>query len=787
MLIFITAETPGEVSGQCRHSSNTEEHPNDVRIPTARLETMEARIAALSDMVHVLQTQTSSGVASSAARSTTDLSGANVNEPDPAPDSSGHLSRQEGGRMRYVDQTYWASMCQEVSELDGLLSGQARYVLHSATDVSDQEDDIDPEFDEDSVAAQRRNDAGRLLSDLGQPTTRGAGASVPTRSHQQLTGDIVSQPLVSLAAAQVTTRTVARNPEFLRQLPSKRRCDALLEGYIHGYHPIVPMIHVPTFRHRYEEFWRTRNDVNAGETASMSFAALLVAILYAGSVACPLAVSSGAIGAPEPDEAATHLQKLATRALRLSNFPRTPTLDSFRAYLICQTTWAREEEPLSCVAFVGVALRVATMLGLHKDPSHFPSVNAIEAEVRRRVWWHLVHIDVLVAAASGLPPMVDLDCWDVRGISELKEEHFGTSAGRTYEELVKTRKRPHDGIADPRGSVHNSLISTIGVLVAGKLRASLVLRRTLTRLSTRGALTTAELVAMRSEFRLLSEDLAARIARIPEPDPADAWQSATDSTYENNLALNRWARLLLSAYVDVQYCTAYHGVLKAPVSEIWPELYPQAIEHCQSFLTKCAQMASISDFSNFQWSWPGQRQPLHAIMILLIDLLQNPHNARAVASRKALDICFALCGPHGGLVGGGTGPETTMKRPLTEGGQEAWVYFRRLRTKAWQNAGLDAEIVWTREQAVRYCNQQGEPEIVVDDGAGPMWGQSSPTPAIGGVFDRSGAPQAVPSGEEYGGAMSPPSIDWTYLDAVLEGNRHVDLEFDFDPDNPAGG
>jgi len=102
-----------------------------------------------------------------------------------------------------------------------------------------------------------------------------------------------------------------------------------------------------------------------------------------------------------------------------------------------------------------------------------------------------------------------------------------------------------------------------------------VLRRTLARLFTRGSLTTSELVAMRSEFRMLGEDLAARIARIPEPDPADVGQSSIGSTYENNFALNRWARLLLSAYVDEQYCIACHPVLKAPVSEIWPELYPQ--------------------------------------------------------------------------------------------------------------------------------------------------------------------------------------------------------------------
>ena len=80
---------------------------------------------------------------------------------------------------------------------------------------------------------------------------------------------------------------------------------------------------------------------------------------------------------------------------------------------------------------------------------------------------------------------------------------------------------------------------------------------------------------MRSEFRLLGEDLAARIARIPEPEPSLLGQPAIAETYENNFSLNRWARLLLSAYADEKYCIACHPVLKAPVSQIWPELYPQ--------------------------------------------------------------------------------------------------------------------------------------------------------------------------------------------------------------------
>jgi Fungal specific transcription factor domain len=41
---------------------------------------------------------------------------------------------------------------------------------------------------------------------------------------------------------------------------------------------------------------------------------------------------------------------------------------------------------------LGVAIRAAQSLGLHRDPSNF-SVSLFEAEIRRRLWWYIVSLD----------------------------------------------------------------------------------------------------------------------------------------------------------------------------------------------------------------------------------------------------------------------------------------------------------------------------------------------------------------------------------------------------------
>ncbi len=47
-------------------------------------------------------------------------------------------------------------------------------------------------------------------------------------------------------------------------------------------------------------------------------------------------------------------------------------------------------------------MRVAHFLGLHRDPSTFRGVSAFDAEMRRRLWWHLVSLESRAAEDSGL-------------------------------------------------------------------------------------------------------------------------------------------------------------------------------------------------------------------------------------------------------------------------------------------------------------------------------------------------------------------------------------------------
>jgi hypothetical protein len=93
------------------------------------------------------------------------------------------------------------------------------------------------------------------------------------------------------------------------------------------------------------------------------FLTLFTAVLFAGSVVCPRFYIQNAFGEISREELSTRLYKRTVRAIRMSDFPRSPSIQSLTAFIIANATWLRAEQPLSCCPFVAVAVRVAQMLG----------------------------------------------------------------------------------------------------------------------------------------------------------------------------------------------------------------------------------------------------------------------------------------------------------------------------------------------------------------------------------------------------------------------------------------
>lgn len=455
----------------------------------------------------------------------------------------------------------WTDKPHQGETIDTLLGDQTRFEVFDPLQSLEKE----PPGTGTQTSATVSEQGSSISGNTGGNNFGTLRTAIPYR----LTGDLAAPP----PAVGNTSRYQRRaSTILLHGLPPKALCDRLLGFFIKGYHPIAPVVHVPTFKAEYESLWKSRPDDPAETQGTSHFICLLLAVLFAGAVVCPnIELLRGLL--PEPtrsrEEWEKSLHEMASKALRQSSFPRTPSLETFTAYMLIQVTWMRVEEPLTTCAFIGLAYRVAQMLGLHRDPSHFSSLQPTVAEVRRRVWWLLIHIDIAVGIAAGLPPMIDFSSCDVRQPSELKEELIGTRVGLEYE----TQLRQSGGRIDLSGS--ESMFSTCSILLAGKYRVAAVTKEMLSLIYGQKAIAHQDLIRMRARFRAVSDELKARINRIP----CTPRRTSSDFLYHSRAAqesgdshLDSWARLYMSLLTDRSWILACHPVLKKPVAEIWRDI-----------------------------------------------------------------------------------------------------------------------------------------------------------------------------------------------------------------------
>ncbi|CAI7630969.1 unnamed protein product [Penicillium glandicola] len=632
----------------------------------------------------------------------------------------GHLSLEDGGRSRYVGTTYWAYISGEINELNQLLRDQ-----------NSSHDQSAPENNEDITAS---------LAESRQSWRESRGSSTHSSMPKSYS---FQQSIIFPSSDSPTVNEKVVEPEMLDHIPTRRQSHILYKGFISGIHAISPIIHPPTILKLYNSFWDWYDYSSySGEPCpNPSFIPLLYAIWYGGSVTISIRAIKAEFNVSSRSALSTNYTEEVTRWLTKIKFPRSPSLQGLAAYLIVQTIVTKEEEPLTTSLFVSLAMRVAQTMGLHRDPAKF-GIEPCEAEYRRRLWWHIMHMDCVVAMSSGLPPLVsDENYWDVCETSEIKDTMLGSPAAESYMKLVASRERPPDNPDDPTICGGPSMVNVYYLTAKGKYTMARAIRRILKiQLGTK-PLTRQDMEELRAILLELQLKLNSIINRIPEgkevdslstPDRAfsmskspDGRSSDTELPGEGStgcpeqyhspvlVCFHKWAKIILSLYIDKAFCVAYQPFLKNARSRIWPAARQSALRHCHGFMEKFIQLATDPDFQPFHWSWPG---------IMLIDLYERPYSPEAPRSRAFIDSILALSGPDGGVVGGEDGVST--QRPLKDGGREAWDMIRRLRQKAWQKAGLNPQMLWTEQDQIQAgvaspINPQGDGDSPCSDPSPP--------------------------------------------------------------------
>lgn len=182
-------------------------------------------------------------------------------------------------------------------------------------------------------------------------------------------------------------------------LPPRDVADKLLGLYFSSVHIFYPWTHSPTFRKAYKRLWAENTSANTtpnGEDCSD---------LGLGGSNCPRYVFFSALNAmfamgcefsdfpPEEKEAASPM--FFDRMSRLLRFDvlDSGSISHIQALLLVGQYLLCTHYPTRCWNVVGLACRMAVGLGL-QSARFSEGTSGLEAEMRRRVWYACVQMDM---------------------------------------------------------------------------------------------------------------------------------------------------------------------------------------------------------------------------------------------------------------------------------------------------------------------------------------------------------------------------------------------------------
>ncbi|OCL15024.1 putative C6 transcription factor [Glonium stellatum] len=188
--------------------------------------------------------------------------------------------------------------------------------------------------------------------------------------------------------------------------PSFQILPKLREIYVDRVDPLMKILHLPTF-------WAALiNGLRHPQDLSKSLEAAIFAFCLATVSTLKEAECQNIFGVQKSGMYSRY--RLATRqALVNAGFLSTSNPMTLRAYAMFMMGVRNSYRCDTQFILSGVAIRLARKMGLHRDGTSL-GLSPFETEMRRRLWWHLVHMDFRTADLLGTRPSLDLSCGDTK-------------------------------------------------------------------------------------------------------------------------------------------------------------------------------------------------------------------------------------------------------------------------------------------------------------------------------------------------------------------------------------
>ncbi|KAL6811044.1 N-terminal binuclear Zn cluster-containing protein [Trichoderma sp. SZMC 28013] len=210
------------------------------------------------------------------------------------------------------------------------------------------------------------------------------------------------------------------DPELEALLPTREEADALINVYLEQFEQIHRIVHVPTFRKEYAEFWAP-----GSKQRYAAFTALVLSMMAVASCVH------------------THDE---LKFIGMMSKPRHMA----EKWIVACDSWAERQSQkhrrlihyqIACLLYLGKRvntikkkrfwtssgnlIRDGIAVGLHREPSHMGGkITVYNQEMRRRIWATVQEFDMQASFDHGLPTLVSQLHFDTNPPRNLDDEDF---------------------------------------------------------------------------------------------------------------------------------------------------------------------------------------------------------------------------------------------------------------------------------------------------------------------------------------------------------------------------
>ena len=184
----------------------------------------------------------------------------------------------------------------------------------------------------------------------------------------------------------------------------KETTDGLLDVYYDLVDPLHHYVPVPWLLRRYERCWDTDNPPEPQE------AALVFAVLALGDLA-------------SSNSNSWFLLSASMQLLRISNFLASPSIDAIHTFCYMAVYLQHEGKLGDYWPMLGLNIRLAQSMALHRDPSFIPNLSSEEGELRWRSFWTIAAQETALSSMFGRPNGIGFsDCQLLKDIGDKKSQ-----------------------------------------------------------------------------------------------------------------------------------------------------------------------------------------------------------------------------------------------------------------------------------------------------------------------------------------------------------------------------